>query len=202
MKMITIIDYGMGNLRSVQKSLEGVGYKAEITSDPEKVAAASGIILPGVGAFADAIENLKTSGMVDAIMHVVKEGKPLLGICLGMQLLMTVSEENGFYDGLGIIEGQVLKIPSIVKVPHMGWNSITIKRDHKLISGVKNNSYFYFVHSYYVKPDNEEYAAASTHYGIDYCSIIARDNVMGIQFHPEKSSSLGQKILRNFGEMI
>ncbi|WP_028306929.1 imidazole glycerol phosphate synthase subunit HisH [Desulfitibacter alkalitolerans] len=200
--MITIIDYGMGNLRSVQKSLEGVGYKAEITSDPEKVAAASGIILPGVGAFADAIENLKTSGMVDAIMHVVKEGKPLLGICLGMQLLMTVSEENGFYDGLGIIEGQVLKIPSIVKVPHMGWNSITIKRDHKLISGVKNNSYFYFVHSYYVKPDNEEYAAASTHYGIDYCSIIARDNVMGIQFHPEKSSSLGQKILRNFGEMI
>ena len=200
--MITIIDYGMGNLRSVQKSLEGVGYKAEITSDPDKVAAASGIILPGVGAFADAIENLKTSGMVDAIMHVIKKGKPLLGICLGMQLLMTVSEENGFYNGLGVIEGQVLKIPATVKVPHMGWNSITVKREHKLISGVKNNSYFYFVHSYYVKPDNEEYAAAYTHYGIDYCSIIAKDNVMGIQFHPEKSSSLGQIILRNFGEMI
>lgn len=200
--MITIIDYGMGNLRSVQKSLEGIGYKAEITSDPDKVAVSSGVIVPGVGAFADAIKNLKANGMADAIVEVVKEGKPLLGICLGMQLLMTVSEENGLHNGLGLIEGQVLKIPSTVKVPHMGWNSIKINREHKLISGIKDNSYFYFVHSYYVRPDNEDYIVAYTHYGIDYCSIIARDNVMGIQFHPEKSSSLGQQILRNFGEMI
>lgn len=205
--MIKIIDYGMGNLRSVQKSLEGVGYKAEITSDPDKVKKASGVILPGVGAFADAIDNLKSGGMADAVKHIVKEGKPLLGICLGMQLLMTVSEENGLYDGLGVIEGQVLKIPSqqtrsTLKVPHMGWNAVTINTEHRLISGIEDNSYFYFVHSYYVKPDNEKYIVTNTNYGIDYCSVIAKDNVMGIQFHPEKSSSLGQKILKNFGEMI
>ncbi len=200
--MIEIIDYGMGNLRSVQKSLENIGYKAAITSDPEKVAKADGVILPGVGAFADAIDNLKTSGMIEAIWKVVEEGKPFLGICLGMQMLMSVSEENGLHKGLGLIDGEVLKIPSTVKVPHMGWNSLAINRNHKLLANIQENSYFYFVHSYYVMPKNREYIVASTQYGIDYCSVIAKENIMGVQFHPEKSSSLGQIILKNFGEMI
>lgn len=200
--MIEIIDYGMGNLRSVQKSLQSLGYKAAITSDPEKIASADGVILPGVGAFADAISNLKSSEMVEAISKVVQDGKPFLGICLGMQLLMSASEENGWHHGLGLIEGEVLKIPSTVKVPHMGWNSLAINQNHQLLSGIQENSYFYFVHSYYVQPKNREYIVASTQYGIDYCSVIAKDNIMGVQFHPEKSSSLGQIILKNFGEMI
>ncbi|KUO53537.1 MAG: imidazole glycerol phosphate synthase subunit HisH [Desulfitibacter sp. BRH_c19] len=200
--MIEIIDYGMGNLRSVQKSLEGIGYKAAITSNPERIARANGVILPGVGAFADAIDNLKTSGMIEAIREVVKNGKPLLGICLGMQLLMSSSEENGLYQGLDLIDGEVLKIPSTVKVPHMGWNSLAINKNHRLLSGIEENSYFYFVHSYYVNPKNKGYIVASTQYGIDYCSVIAKDNIMGVQFHPEKSSSLGQIILKSFGEMI
>ncbi|MEW6623927.1 MAG: imidazole glycerol phosphate synthase subunit HisH [Bacillota bacterium] len=200
--MIIIIDYGMGNLRSVQKSLERNGFNALISSDPDKVKDAAGLILPGVGAFADAMDNLINSGMAEAIKEFVKTGKPFLGICLGMQLMLTTSEENGWYQGLDLIQGEVLKLPTSVKVPHMGWNTLKLTKEHPLIKGIEDGSYFYFVHSYYVSTANDDDTVALSHYGIDFCALMAKDNIMGVQFHPEKSSLLGQVILKNFGRMV
>ncbi len=200
--MIAIIDYQMGNLKSVQKSLETVGYKTIVTADPDKINNADAVIIPGVGAFSGAVENLQKVGMTAAINDFVNTGKPLLGICLGMQLLMSASEENGLHRGLDLIPGEVLKLLSTVKIPHMGWNSVQPKNASTLTGGIEKDSYFYFVHSYYVKPYDNKHIVAVTEYGIEFCSIIQKENIMGVQFHPEKSSSLGQKILINFGRMI
>jgi glutamine amidotransferase len=199
---IAIIDYGMGNLRSVQKGLETVGWQAEIVGDPEGVDRADGVILPGVGAFADAMRNLREAGMVDAIYRAIDEGKPFLGICLGQQLLFEHSEEFGLTTGLGVFPGTVRRLPPGLIVPHMGWNEIEIRQPVPLLDGVTEGARFYFVHSYFVAPSTPEVIVAETEYGIRFASVVGRENVFGIQFHPEKSSKLGLNILNNFGKWV
>ncbi len=200
--MIAIIDYGMGNLRSVYKGFEKVGVKAAVVSNPAQVDQAGGVVLPGVGAFADAMANLRAAGMVEVILRAVKEGKPFLGICLGQQLLFDASEEWGYTPGLGIFQGQVRRLPEGLKVPHMGWNQIEITRPDLLLDGIPDRSSFYFVHSYAVEPADAEISLALTEYGVRFASIVGKNNVYGIQFHPEKSSALGLKILENFGRVV
>lgn len=200
--MIAIIDYGMGNLRSVQKGFEKVGYQAEFVSDPSLLGNYRGVVLPGVGAFADAMENLKQMGMVEILQQLAASGKPLLGICLGQQLLFESSEEWGNTAGLGIFPGKVRRLPPGYKIPHMGWNQIEIKQESPLLADVENGSAVYFVHSYYVDPIDRQVVLTTTDYGVSFASIVGRDNVFGIQFHPEKSSQLGLKILQNFGKLV
>lgn len=201
--MIAIIDYGMGNLRSVQKGFARVGYQAEIVQDPAALETAPAVVLPGVGAFADAMENLRRAGMIEAIHRAVEAGKPFLGICLGQQLLFESSEEFGTTKGLGIFPGTVKRFPAgALKVPHMGWNQVEIQRPSPLLEGISEGSAFYFVHSYYVKPTDPNLALTLTEYGQKFASVVGRDNVFGIQFHPEKSSTLGLRILENFGKMV
>jgi glutamine amidotransferase len=200
--MIAIIDYGMGNLRSVQKAIEKVGYQAIVTSDPEEVKRASGVILPGVGAFGDAMYNLKHLGMIDAIKKVVKEGTPFLGICLGMQLLFSTSEEHGMHVGLNLIPGHVRRFKGNFKIPHMGWNSLTLHAQSPILEHVKNGDYVYFVHSYYVEPMDRQVILASADYHGDVPAIVQKNNVFGIQFHPEKSSSAGLQMLTNFAKLV
>ncbi len=200
--MIVIVDYGMGNLRSVQKGFEKVGYEAFITSDPEVIRKSSGVVLPGVGAFADAMHNLRASGLGDAVLEILSQSKPFLGICLGLQLLFTESEEDGLHKGLGIIKGRVLRLPTEVKVPHMGWNRIKKVCEAPILQGISDGSYFYFVHSYYVDPKDSDIVCTTTEYGIEFTSSIWKDNIFAVQFHPEKSSKLGLKILKNFGGMV
>lgn len=199
--MIAIIDYGMGNLRSVQKGFEKVGYQAEIVQDPDIVSQAEKVVLPGVGAFRDAMQNLRETGMVGAINEVVAAGKPFLGICLGLQLMFTTSEEGGIYEGLNIFPGRVRLLPPGLKVPHMGWNQIELQKPCPILKDIPDGSAFYFVHSYYVDPENPEVKTTLTDYGIKFTSIASRGNIFGIQFHPEKSSVLGLRILKNFGEL-
>ncbi|NLI14305.1 imidazole glycerol phosphate synthase subunit HisH [Pelotomaculum propionicicum] len=200
--MIAIIDYGMGNLRSVYKGFEKVGVKAAVVSDPSQVDQADGVVLPGVGAFADAMANLRAAGMVEVILQAIKEGKPFLGICLGQQLLFDASEEWGYTQGLGIFPGQVRRLPEGLKVPHMGWNQIEIARPDPLLDGIPDRSSFYFVHSYAVEPVDAEITLTLTEYGVHFASIVGKNKVYGIQFHPEKSSALGLKILENFGRVV
>lgn len=201
--MIAIIDYGMGNLASVKNAFLKLGYEAGTTSDPDEILQAEKVVLPGVGAFADAIGNIRSLGLERAIWELVERQTPLLGICLGMQLLFTESYENGVHQGLDIIPGCVEKfrLPSQFKVPQMGWNSIDINPASTLLTGIPSMSYFYFVHSYYVVPEDEAAVAARTEYGVSFASAVERGRVFGTQFHPEKSSELGLRILRNFGEM-
>lgn len=205
--MITIIDYGMGNLRSVQKGFEKVGYTAQVTDDPRVVEKAERLVLPGVGAFRDCMSNLREGGFIEPIHQFVATGRPFLGICLGLQMLLSESEEFGHHQGLGIIPGKVTRFAedmlvdgATLKVPHMGWNRIQ-HRDIPLFKGVAQNSFVYFVHSYYVQPEDSAVVAATTDYGIEFCSAICRDNVMATQFHPEKSQQVGLTMLKNFGEM-
>ncbi|MGQ9825726.1 MAG: imidazole glycerol phosphate synthase subunit HisH [Desulfotomaculales bacterium] len=200
--MIAIIDYGMGNLRSVQKGFEKTGWKAKIVRAPEEVLAAPGVVLPGVGAFADAMQNLRKAGLTAAIRDVIAGGRPFLGICLGMQLLFEASEEWGFSAGLAVLPGVVKRLPGNLKIPHMGWNSVFLRRPEKLFKGVPQNSFFYFVHSYYVETDDENLVAGVTSYGLDFPSLVTRQKIFGLQFHPEKSSALGLLILKNFGELV
>ncbi|MGM0471370.1 MAG: imidazole glycerol phosphate synthase subunit HisH [Bacillota bacterium] len=202
--MIAIIDYGMGNLRSVQKGLEKVGFAAEITSEAEQILAADGVVLPGVGAFGDAMENLAEAELISVIKEVIEQGTPFLGICLGLHLLFSSSEEWGNQQGLDIISGEVVKFPDDLerKIPHMGWNQLNIKQDSELMAGLDSGTYQYFVHSYYVVPDDESVILTTTDYGIEFVSSIQRDNIYAVQFHPEKSSSQGLEILKNFGELI
>lgn len=199
--MIAIIDYGMGNLRSVQKGFEKVGFKAEIVRNPDQVLQADKVVLPGVGAFRDAMQNLQDTGMAPAINEVVAAGKPFLGICLGLQLMFTTSEEGGIYEGLNIFPGRVRLLPPGLKVPHMGWNQIEMQKPCPILKDIPDGSAFYFVHSYYVDPADAEVTTTLTDYGIKFTSIASRGNVFGIQFHPEKSSGLGLRILKNFGEL-
>ena len=201
--MIAVIDYGLGNLRSVSKALEAVGAEVEVTNNSERIAEAKAIVLPGVGAFHRGVENLKSLGIVPSIFKAIGEGKPFLGICLGLQLLFAESAEHGRPKGLDIIKGRVKRFSADVKVPHMGWNSIKLKIKNekckmKIFEGIPEESYFYFVHSYYVEPENKDVIAATTDYGKEFVSAVNKENVWGVQFHPEKSADLGLKILENF----
>lgn len=198
--MIAIIDYGMGNLRSIQKGLELVGGKTVITSDPKVVENSDALVLPGVGAFEDATKNIKK--LRKSILESVKNQKPILGICLGLQLLFTESEEGGPFKGLDLIKGRVVKLPSKVKIPQIGWNQIKIIKNNRLTKRIKNGSFVYFVHSYVPIPDDEEVIVAKTDYGLEFPSIVSKNNIFGTQFHPEKSGDVGLNILKNFVELI
>ncbi|GAX90803.1 imidazole glycerol phosphate synthase subunit HisH [Effusibacillus lacus] len=199
--MIAIIDYGMGNLRSVQKAFEKVGHSAVITNNPQEVLAADGVLLPGVGAFGDAMDHLRQLGLVDPIKRVAAQDVPLLGICLGMQLLFTTSEEHGFHQGLDLIPGHVKRFRGDFKIPQVGWNSLDIQQRHPLLEGVRDNDYVYYVHSYYVEPVDRGIILASSNYHGEVPGVVGSKNVFGIQFHPEKSSSVGLRMLDNFGRM-
>jgi imidazole glycerol-phosphate synthase subunit HisH len=203
MSRIAIIDYQMGNLRSVQKGFEKVGHEAVITSDPNELAAADKIVLPGVGAFGDAIAELKRRDLVMPIKEAIDAGKPFLGICLGLQLLFDVGYEGGEFAGLGILRGKVVRfdLQPPLKVPHMGWNRGTIKRRAPALEGLPDGTYFYFVHSYYVVPEDPEIVAIEADYGHPFCAAVWRDNLFATQFHPEKSQADGLRILKNFAEL-
>ena len=199
--MIAIIDYGMGNLRSVQKAFEAVGHQAVVTRQARVIADASHVVLPGVGAFGDCMANLEQYGLSDPIRGAIQSGKPFLGICLGLQLLFTESEEFGIHKGLGVIPGRVRKFvldPSL-KVPHMGWNEIDIVRVPPPLRGIKSGSHCYFVHSYYVEPLDPGLVATVTGYGERFASAVWKDNLVACQFHPEKSQAVGLQIIKNFG---
>ena len=208
--MIAIIDYGMGNLRSVQKGFEAVGADAIITSDSQKILSAKSVVLPGVGAFKACMENLDQFGLIDTVKKSIKRGKPFLGICLGLQLLFSQAEEFGSVSGLDIIKGKVVgfkdaKLKSEagepLKIPHMGWNNVEAKPSHPLFDSVPDRSYFYFVHSYYVVPEDKTAVATITNYGVDFVSGIHQENIYAFQFHPEKSQELGLAVLRNFSKL-
>jgi len=198
--MIAIIDYGMGNIHSVKKALELYGAKTKVTNNPKEISACGKIVLPGVGAFGDAMLELDKQGLSALIKSEVKNKKPFLGICLGMQLLFEKSEEAAKSKGLGIIKGTVKRFTVAgLKVPHMGWNQLRRKKeDCPLLEGIADNSYVYFCHSYYPEPADKDTIAATTDYGINFTSIVWQDNVYGAQFHPEKSQSTGLKMLENF----
>jgi len=206
--MIAIIDYGMGNLRSVQKGFEKIGAAAVVTADPQVVLQADKVVLPGVGAFRDCMRNLEQAGFVEPILRVIADGRPFLGICVGMQLLFTDSVEFGLYRGLNVIPGHVLRFPEdmqvaaeALKVPQMGWNQLCFKRRPPAFEGLADGSNVYFVHSYYVQPDNDDVIATTTDYGFEFCSSVWKDNIVATQFHPEKSQDVGLRILKNFAEM-
>ncbi len=203
MPRLGVIDYGMGNLRSVLNALDEIDQEAELVGVPERVAACDSIIMPGVGAFQEAMENLRGPGMDEALDSHVAAGKPLLGICLGMQLICRRSHEDGEHEGLGWIEAEVRHFPPTaeIKVPHMGWNAIEHETPHPLLAEVQSGADVYFVHSYYVDCADADDAIGSTRHGIRFASMVARDNVMGMQFHPEKSQSVGMRLLGNFANL-
>lgn len=198
--MIVIIDYGMGNLRSVQKAFERVGFAAKISSNPNDLMKADKVVLPGVGAFHACMENLKKSNLIEPIREVIRQKKPFLGICMGLQVLFEEGEEFGKHPGLGILRGKVIrfKLPKTYKIPHMGWNRIRKKNRIDILEEIEDNSYFYFVHSYYVVPEDEKIIATTTDYGKDFVSSIISDNIFACQFHPEKSQAVGLKLLKKF----
>jgi glutamine amidotransferase len=206
--MIAIVDYGMGNLRSVQKGFERVGAAARIVQHAEDIRAADKVVLPGVGAFRDAIGHIREQGLVEPLVEVARSGRPFLGICLGLQLLFDVSHEDGRFDGLGLVPGEVLRFDFSdlpggrdLKIPHMGWNALNWSRPCPLMKGLESGTYFYFVHSYYVAPADPEASFGLCHYGRDFTAMIWRGNLFATQFHPEKSQSVGLTMLRNFAEL-
>ncbi len=200
---MAIVDYGMGNLRSVQKALEKLGYHAVITSDPHTVARADKLILPGVGAFRDAMNRLRQAGLVEPIREHIAADKPFLGICLGLQLLFEKSYEDGEHSGLGILRGEVVRFADVpgLKVPHMGWNQVVHTGECPLFAGVPSGSYVYFVHSYYAVPAEAEVVAARTEYGGWFTSAVWRGRLFATQFHPEKSQQVGLRMLANFASL-
>jgi imidazole glycerol-phosphate synthase subunit HisH len=200
---IIIVDYGMANLRSVQKAFEHVGAGAEITSEPDRIAAAEKLVLPGVGAFRDAIAMLRDTHLDAPIIDHIESGLPFLGICLGMQMLFTRSHEDGIYNGLNIIEGDVVRFPHVegLKVPQMGWNELTFRKDCPLFKGLPQKSSVYFVHSYYADPLDPEVIAADADYPTPFTAAVWQDNIYATQFHPEKSQQVGLTMLRNFAEL-
>lgn len=202
--MIALVDYGMGNLRSVEKALGKVGFSVVRTSNKEDLDRSKAIVVPGVGAFGDAIHNLTKLNLKDKIIENIEKGKPYLGICLGLQILFEYGYEFGSHEGLGIIKGSVVRFDERlpIKIPHMGWNQVWIKKDSKMYEGIEDGSYFYFVHSYYGKPDSQDVIATNTDYSIQFCSSIEKDNIWAVQFHPEKSQKVGLKLLENFKKFV
>jgi glutamine amidotransferase len=203
--MITIVDYGMGNLRSVQKAFEFLGIQAEVTQESEKIAKAQKVVMPGVGAFGDCMRNLKQSGLYDAVLEAVNSKRPFLGICLGLQALFEESEEGGRYKGFGAVHGKVVRFTEGLKVPHMGWNRINfttkLSQACPLLEGISEGSYVYFVHSYYGMAEDKNIVMTQTDYGVKFDSMIWKENIFATQFHPEKSQSVGLKILSNFAKL-
>ena len=201
--MIAIVDYGMGNLRSVEKGFLKVDIDVVVTNKPEIIEKADGIVLPGVGAFKDCMRELSNLRLTDAIVNAIRNGKPYLGICLGLQVLFSESEEFGRCRGLDIFRGKVIRFSdNNLKIPHMGWNEIKIKKNNPLLDGILDKSYLYFVHSFYVMPEDDSIISTTTDYGIDFTSMICKDNVFATQFHPEKSQRVGLTILKNFGKVV
>ena len=199
--MIAIIDYGMGNLRSVQKAFEFLGFAAEIVEEPARLSEATHLVLPGDAAFGDAMRNLRAAGWDQAIVEGIAAKKPFLGICVGLQLMFSESEEMGQHSGLGIMPGKCVRFPVTERVPQIGWNQVAIKRDVPLLAGVPEGSFFYFVHSFYVETANESDCVATTDYGLDFTSIAGDGRVFGVQFHPEKSQAHGLRLLDNFARL-
>ncbi|MDT8395127.1 MAG: imidazole glycerol phosphate synthase subunit HisH [bacterium] len=201
---MVVVDYGMGNLRSAQKGLEKAGVRAVVSGDPGVVASADGVVLPGVGAFKDCMDNLRSSGLVKPVLDAIAADRPFLGICLGMQLMLSVSEEFGMHEGLGVVPGRVVRFPSGQgrKVPHMGWNRLHLAGQSPLFQGVPEGSFFYFVHSYYAVPEDDSVVGGWTDYGVRFCSAISRGRLFATQFHPEKSHRHGLKILENFSRIV
>ena len=202
---IVIIDYGMGNLRNVQKAFEHIGVPARISASAQDLGRADGLVLPGVGAFGDAMDNLLAGGLVDSICDNANAGKPLLGICLGLQLLFAESDEMGHHVGLGLFPGCVVRFDDQLKVPHIGWNQFDLTQrasTHPLLVGIPDHSYAYFVHSFYVVPSEQDSVLATTDYGIDFASLVCRGNIFGAQPHPEKSQEVGLQLLENFARIV
>ncbi|MDR3289078.1 MAG: imidazole glycerol phosphate synthase subunit HisH [Peptococcaceae bacterium] len=200
--MIGIVDYGRGNLRSVEKALLKIGQPAKVITAPEELTAMRGVILPGVGAFPDAMAALHSVGWVEPLLSYARSGRPFLGICLGMQLLFTAGEEHGECRGLGLLEGKVIHFPPGRKVPHMGWNNVAWKQRSWLSEGIPEAAFFYFVHSYYAVPEDEAVVYGQADYGLMFPALVGRDQVWGAQFHPEKSSPWGLKLLENFSRRV
>jgi len=201
--LIAIIDYGVGNLASVQNAFRKVGYSSLVTDQPEQILRCEKVVLPGVGAFADGMTNLKKTGLIDVVYEVARKEIPLLGICLGMQMFFSASEEEGLHKGLGLIPGKVrrFQLPREYKVPHMGWNQIRPAKNSKLFKNIPAGSYVYFVHSFYTEPRDSQVSSASSDYGIEFTCAVEQNSIFGVQFHPEKSSLVGLTVLRNFGEL-
>ncbi len=203
--MITIVDYQMGNLRSVQKGIERIGGEARISSDPDEIANAEKLILPGVGAFGDAMTEINRRSLADPIRQFVDSGQPFLGICLGLQLLFERGYEHGEHQGLGILKGDVVRfeLPDTMKVPHMGWNTVTRSgaNQNQIVTQIDDGTHFYFVHSYYVRPADEKVVALTCDYGGEFCAAVCRDNLFATQFHPEKSQADGLKLLSAFNDL-
>jgi glutamine amidotransferase len=197
---IAIVDYQAGNVRSVQKAIEAGGGQAEITGDPDFIDRADALVFPGQGACDSSIRQLRSRGLVEPIKRFIASGRPFLGVCLGLQLLLEDSEE-GSEPGLGVLSGRVRRLPAGTKVPHMGWNEVRFRSDHPVLAGIPDGSYFYFVHSYYADPEDKSVVLGTTSYGLDFCSAAAWDNVLAVQFHPEKSGDLGLRIYRQFVEL-
>ncbi|QHS24087.1 imidazole glycerol phosphate synthase subunit HisH [Virgibacillus sp. MSP4-1] len=204
--MIAIIDYGAGNLKSVQHALTTLGFESEIVSSKEKIIESDALILPGVGAFRDAMHQLKSMDLAETIKNQAENGKPILGICLGLQLFYETSYENGTWEGLGLLEGEIVRFRDDVKVPHMGWNTLIphsdVNPEKGLAEGVSETDYAYFVHSYYAEPKNQEEVVLWSDYGVKFPAAVQKGNIYGMQFHPEKSSEVGMKLLKNFGELV
>jgi glutamine amidotransferase len=201
--MTVVVDYGMGNLRSVQKGFEKVGTPAIISRDPEQIKNARRLVLPGVGAFPECMKNLSRLNLIEPILEFIQSGRPFLGICLGLQLLFDESEEFGIHEGFKVIRGEVKAFSREMglKIPHMGWNEVFFRDDLPIFRGIPDGSHFYFVHSYYVLPQDGSDVAAETEYGITFTCAVARDNIFAVQFHPEKSQGNGLKILANFASL-
>jgi glutamine amidotransferase len=199
--MIAIIDYGAGNLRSVANALVKLGYQPKVTCEPNDVLNAAAVIFPGVGAAADAVESLRKSGLDEAIQEIIRHGQPIFAICVGMQVLLSATEEGGWNECLGIIPGTVERLPSGLKVPHIGWNQVQQVNGHPIFEGIPDESNFYFVHSYYAEPEDGSLVAGTTEYGINMCSVLIKDNLIATQFHPEKSGRLGLRMYDNFLKM-
>ena len=196
--MIAIVDYGAGNMRSVVNAVSKLGYRPKMTSSPDDVLNAQAIILPGVGAAADTMANLKKLGLDNSIRRFISEDRPFLGVCIGLQILFASTEEGGWHRCLDIIPGLVRKLPSTLKIPHMGWNQVQQKLSHPIFDGIPDEANFYFVHSYYVEPEDRSLVAGETEYGIPICSVLARGNLIATQFHPEKSGEAGLRFYANF----
>jgi len=196
--MVTIIDYGAGNIGSVANAIVKLGYQPLVTSKPEEVLSAPAVILPGVGAAGDTVRRLEASGMADALRQLIHEKRPILAVCVGLQVLLSSTEEGGWHRCLDVIPGAVKRLPSGLKIPHMGWNQVKQRVRHRIFDGIPDEANFYFVHSYYAEPEDVSVIAGTTDYGLSLCSVIIKDNLIATQFHPEKSGSLGLRMYSNF----